>query len=134
VANCIVHNCHNQVQFYVKEIDGIKHLSAQLYCRSSDYFLGLPFNIFSYVVLIYILAKKCDMVPDELIITLGDSHIYQNHLEQVKEMLQYDNLRSLPVLKINDSVKDKKYEEITIDDFIVSGYFPGKTIKAPMAI
>ncbi len=130
INNTIVHNCHNQVQFYVKNK---KYLSAQLYCRSSDYFLGLPFNIFSYTVLIYILAKKCDLIPDELVVTLGDAHIYSNHIEQVKELLTREK-RALPMLLLDDSIKNKKYEEITIDDFNIVGYFPQKTIKADMAV
>lgn len=130
INNTIVHNCHNQVQFYVKDK---KYLSAQLYCRSSDYFLGLPFNIFSYTVLIYILAKKCDLIPEELIVTLGDAHIYSNHISQVKEMLSREK-RSLPLLLLDDSIKNKKYEEITIKDFKIVGYFPQKTIKADMAV
>lgn len=130
VSNCITHNCHNQVQFYVKDN---KYLSAQLYCRSSDYFLGLPFNIFSYTVLVYILAKKCGLIPDELIVTLGDAHIYTNHILQVKKMM-LNSQRSLPSLIISDSIKNKNYEEITINDFSVVGYFPHTVIKASMAV
>lgn len=130
VSNVATHNCHNQVQFYVK--DG-KYLSAQLYCRSSDYFLGLPFNIFSYTVLVYILAKRCDLIPDELIVTLGDAHIYENHIPQVYEMLKRET-RPLPILDLSDDLKNKAYEDITIDDFNLIGYFPQKVIKGKMAV
>ena len=125
--------CHNQVQFYVTEVNGKKKLSAQLYCRSSDYFLGLPFNIFSYTVLIYILAKRCNMEPDSLIVVLGDSHIYKNHIEQTKELLKR-NCSSPPCLYVSDLVKTKEYSDICIDDFDIIGYFPEKNIYAKMAI
>ena len=125
--------CHNQVQFYVKQTNGVKKLSAQLYCRSSDYFLGLPFNIFSYTVLVYILAKRCNMEPDRLIVVLGDSHIYKNHIEQTKQLLQRTPV-SPPCLYISDTVKSKNYNDISINDFDVVGYFPEKNIYAKMAI
>lgn len=133
VSGVAVHNCHNQVQFYVKEIGGVKKLSAQLYCRSSDYFLGLPFNIMSYTVLIYILAIKTGMVPDELIITLGDSHIYNDHIDQVRQLISRPR-RSDPVLIVSENLKNLDYNDIDIESFDVIGYFPGKNIKAKMAV
>ena len=126
--------CHNQVQFYVDlDRDSNKMLSSHLYCRSSDYFLGLPFNIFSYVVLTYILAIRCDMIPKELIISLGDAHIYSTHVEQVLEMTNRP-LRPQPLLILNDKIKIKDYEDITVDDFKVLGYLPHPSIKADMAV
>jgi dihydrofolate reductase/thymidylate synthase len=122
--------CHVSAQFYV---DNNRGLSCHMYQRSCDVFLGLPFNIFSYSVLTYILAKKCDMTPARLIISLGDTHIYSNHIEQVKEQLNRVPM-AYPMLKVSDSVKAKEIEDITIDDFEVVGYFPHNSIKAPMAV
>lgn len=122
--------CHVSVQFYV---DNNRGLSCHMYQRSCDVFLGLPFNIFSYTVLTYILAKKCDMTPKKLIISLGDTHIYTNHIEQVKEQLQRSIL-TYPILNISDNVKDKTIEDININDFELIGYFPHNSIKAPMAV
>jgi dihydrofolate reductase/thymidylate synthase len=122
--------CHVSAQFYVDENNG---LSCHMYQRSCDVFLGLPFNIFSYTVLTYILAKKCGMTPKRLVISLGDTHIYTNHIEQVKEQLKRPIL-SYPILKVNDDVTNKSIEEINIDDFELIGYFPHNSIKAPMAV
>lgn len=119
--------CHLLYQFYVA--DG--KLSAQLYIRSSDTFLGLPYNIASLALLSHMLAQQCDLVPHEIIVTTGDSHIYSNHEEQVKEQLSR-NIRPLPILKINrkpDSIFDYKFE-----DFEIVGYDAHPNIKAPVAI
>jgi thymidylate synthase len=121
--------CHNQVQFYVD--DG--KLSCHLYIRSSDFFLGLPFNIFSYTVLTYILAKRCSLEPYELIVSSGDTHIYMNHIQQVKEQLSR-NTMVLPVLEISEDIITKDYCEISIDDFDIIFYHPMPTIKGLMAI
>jgi thymidylate synthase len=122
--------CHVSAQFYV---DSNRGLSCHMYQRSCDVFLGLPFNIFSYTVLTYILAKKCGMTPKRLIISLGDTHIYNNHIQQVKEQLKRSIL-SYPVLKVDEAVKNKSIEEITIMDFELIGYFPHSSIKAQMAV
>lgn len=122
--------CHVSAQFYV---DNDKGLSCHMYQRSCDVFLGLPFNIFSYSVLIYILAKKCDLIPKKLIISFGDAHIYSNHIDQVNLQLKRTIL-STPILAINDNIKHKKFEDITIDDFEIIGYFPHPSIKGEMAI
>jgi len=126
--------CHLSVQFYV-EIDeaGTKHLSAHMFQRSVDTLLGLPFNIFSYTVLTYILAKKCGMVPKDLIISTGDTHIYKDHIGCVEEQLQR-TLFSPPRLIVHDAVAAKDWKDITLDDFTLVGYEYHPAIKAPMSI
>jgi dihydrofolate reductase/thymidylate synthase len=125
--------CHVSIQFYVEEIDKIKYLSGHMYQRSADWFLGEPFNILSYTALIYLFATICDMEPKELIISTGDTHIYSNHLEQMKEQISRPCLVK-PKLWINPDVKNKKLEDITIDDFDLIGYFSHPTIKGKMAV
>lgn len=127
--------CHNQVQFYVSEIPGSKekYLSCHMYQRSVDTFLGFPWNILSYSVLTYILATKCGMLPKELIISTGDTHIYKDHIDQVKQQLLRNPL-PFPKLNINPNVKNKEIEEITIDDFEILGYFSHPTINAKMSV
>lgn len=125
--------CHYSVVFYVEQQGDQKYLDCLFTMRSNDLFLGNPFNLFSYAVLTYILALKCDMKPRKLIYMGGDIHIYQNHIVQMNEQLQRTP-RPLPKLRINPDVKDKLIKDITIDDFEVIGYFPYPTIKAAMAI
>ena len=119
--------CHAFFQFYVS--DG--KLSCQLYQRSADIFLGIPFNIASYSLLTLMLAQVCGYEPGEFIHTLGDAHIYKNHLDQVKLQLTRDE-RPLPTMKLNTEVTDIfsfKYEDFTIED-----YNPHPTIKGKVAI
>ena len=125
--------CHYSFQLYVKLVNGKKFLSGLVNMRSNDLFLGNPFNVFSYYVLIKILCKKHDMYPDELTLSLGDVHIYKNHIEQIKEQIARP-LRSQPVLCIDDSVKYKNWEDITVKDFELIGYFPDRPIKGDMAV
>ena len=125
--------CHVSIQFYVEEINNVKHLSGHMYQRSADWFLGEPFNILSYSILIYLIASITDMVPKDLIISTGDTHIYSNHREQMKEQTIRTPL-VLPKLWINPDVKNKNINEITIDDFDLIGYFSHPTIKGKMAV
>lgn len=124
--------CHNQVQFYTELVDGKRHLSAHLSQRSVDTFLGFPFNIFSYAALVYLLAARHGMVPKELVVSGGDTHLYLDHLDQAREQLKTE-LRPPPILRVSPRVAGIPIEQVTIDDFEIIGYFPGKTIKAKMS-
>jgi thymidylate synthase len=119
--------CHAFFQFYVA--DG--KLSCQLYQRSADIFLGVPFNIASYAILTMMMAQVCDLKPGEFIHTLGDAHLYSNHIEQAKLQLSRD-LRKLPTLKINPEVKD--IFGFKFEDFTLEGYDPHPHIKAAVAV
>jgi thymidylate synthase len=119
--------CHAFFQFYVA--DG--KLSCQLYQRSADIFLGVPFNIASYAILTLMIAQVCNLQPGDFVHTLGDAHLYLNHVEQAKLQLSRD-LRKLPSLKINPAVND--IFEFKFDDFTLEGYDPHPHIKAAVAV
>jgi thymidylate synthase len=119
--------CHALFQFYVAD----NKLSCQLYQRSADVFLGVPFNIASYALLTMMIAQVCDLELGDFIWTGGDTHLYSNHLEQVDIQLSRE-LRALPTMKINPEVKDIfgfKYEDFTLEN-----YNPHPGIKAPVAV
>lgn len=137
--------CHTMFQFYVTPDHEGKPfgLSCQLYQRSADNFLGVPFNIASYAALTHLVADLVGLHPLEFVHTMGDSHIYLNHLGQVKEqMARRHDLRPLPKLTINHpfelsqvDVSDPKiFERYTIEDFVFDGYDPHPAIKAPIAV
>jgi thymidylate synthase len=119
--------CHAFFQFYVA--DG--KLSCQLYQRSADIFLGVPFNIASYALLTHMVAQVCDLQVGEFIHTLGDAHLYTNHLEQAKLQLTRD-FKSIPQLKMNPAIKD--IFEFKFEDFSIEGYDPHPHIKAAVAV
>ena len=120
--------CHVLSQFYVS---GDGKLSCHMYQRSVDVFLGLPFNIASYALLTHMIAQVCDLGVGELVISTGDTHIYCNHIEQVKEQLTRQPLPS-PTLKLNPLVKN--IGDFTMDDIELVGYQSHGAIKAPMAV
>jgi thymidylate synthase len=119
--------CHTLFQFYVA--DG--KLSCQLYQRSADVFLGVPFNIASYALLTLMVAQVCDLKPGDFVHSFGDVHLYNNHFEQAQLQLTRSPL-PLPVMKINPAVKD--IFSFTFDDFSLEGYQSHPAIKAPVAV
>lgn len=127
VENMALPPCHTLFQFYVAE----GRLSCQLYQRSADVFLGVPFNIASYALLTLMMAQVCDLQPGDFVHTFGDAHLYSNHLEQARLQLSRD-LRPLPSMRINPEVKDIfsfKYEDFTLEN-----YNPHPHIKAEVAV
>ena len=119
--------CHCFFQFYVAN----DKLSCQLYQRSADIFLGVPFNIASYALLTLMIAQVTNLTPGEFVHTLGDAHIYSNHIEQVKQQLSRE-AKDLPIMKINPHVKD--IFSFKYDDFEILNYDPHPLIKAPVAV
>jgi len=127
LPNMALPPCHLLFQFYVA--DG--RLSCQLYQRSADIFLGVPFNIASYALLTMMVAQVTDLQPGEFIHTLGDAHLYNNHLEQVREQLSRAP-RTLPTMRINPEIKS--IDEFAFEDFELLNYQPHPHIAAPVAV
>jgi thymidylate synthase len=119
--------CHSLFQFYVSE----GQLSCQLYQRSADIFLGVPFNIASYALLTLMVAQVCDLQPGDFVHTFGDLHLYSNHLEQAQLQISREP-RPLPTMKINPLVKN--IHDFQFADFELVGYDPHPAIKAPVAV
>jgi thymidylate synthase len=119
--------CHLMFQFYVAE----GKLSCQLYQRSADVFLGVPFNIASYALLTMMIAQVTELEPGEFIHTLGDAHLYENHLEQAQLQLSREP-RPLPTMKIDPSVKS--IFEFQYENFCLENYNPHPAISAPIAV
>jgi thymidylate synthase len=119
--------CHALFQFYVQ--DG--ELSCQLYQRSADLFLGVPFNIASYALLTLMVAQVCGLKPGTFVHTFGDLHLYANHLDQARLQLERD-FRPLPQMILNTS--RLKLEDFVFEDFTLTGYDPHPAIKAPISV
>lgn len=127
VSNMALPPCHSLFQFYVAN----GKLSCQLYQRSADVFLGVPFNIASYALLTHMIAQVCDLGVGDFVHTFGDAHLYSNHIEQAKTQLARE-YRPLPKLKLNPAIKD--LFAFTFDDIEVLDYDPHPGIKAPIAV
>ena len=127
VNNMALPPCHSLFQFYVA--DG--RLSCQLYQRSADVFLGVPFNIMSYALLVHMIAQQVDLEPGDFVHTFGDAHLYLNHLDQAREQLQRTpgNLPSLELQRKPESLFDYRFE-----DFKITGYDPQPHIAAPISV
>ncbi len=127
IPNMALPPCHTLFQFYVAD----NKLSCQLYQRSGDIFLGIPFNIASYSLLTHMIAKECGLGVGEFIHTLGDAHIYLTHIEQIRTQLSRDP-RELPTLILNSNVKS--IFDYEVQDIVIEGYDPHPAIKAPVAV
>ncbi len=127
IPNMALAPCHAMFQFYVA--DG--KISLQLYQRSADVFLGVPFNIASYALLLMMMAQVCDLEVGEFVHTFGDVHIYNNHFEQVEKQLSREP-KSLPTMKLNPDIKN--IFDFDFDDFTLENYDPHPGIKAPVAV
>lgn len=122
--------CHGAlIQFYVEKD---QDLSLQVYIRSNDLFLGNPYNLINYTILLYMVAQVTGYKPKNLVVTIGDAHIYKNHVDQVKEQLSRPIDRESPILKLNPDVKN--FDDFKFEDFTLEGYNPHPFIKAPISV
>ena len=127
INNMALPPCHTLIQFYVAN----QKLSLQLYQRSGDIFLGIPFNIASYALLLEMVAQVTNLEVGEFVHTIGDAHIYSNHVDQLKQQLSRE-IRPLPQLKLNPDIKD--IEDFTFEDIEIIGYDPHPPIKGVVAV
>tara|TARA_R110000772_G_scaffold66361_1_gene147880 strand:- start:75454 stop:76176 length:723 start_codon:yes stop_codon:yes gene_type:complete len=130
IGNASLPACHLLAQFYVHAQD--HSLSCHVYIRSNDMFLGHPFNIASYATLMHMLASAHGFIPGDLIVSMGDAHIYMNHYEQVETQLSRGGQKESPILVVNPA--RKSVLDFVMDDFNLLNYDPDPAIKAPMAV
>lgn len=131
VSKSVLAPCHGLViMFYVSFQ---RELSCNVYIRSSDVGLGLPYNIASYAMLTHIIAKQVDMVPKELIVSTGDTHIYANHVEALRKQIERTPLAQ-PIFEVSDEVKRKNLRDLSLDDFSIIGYMSHDAIRMSMAV
>lgn len=134
VDRCALYPCHGLIiMMYVDVFEDKKRLSCFVTIRSNDMFLGNPANVASYAAFTHLIAKMVGMKPHELVVSIGDAHVYSNHFDQAKLMLSRNPL-PFPRLIVSDGVREKTIDEVTIDDFELIGYLSHPSIRAPMAV